>query len=40
MPQYMLSVIHGDDDAIPPGADFNDVFAAVDKFNTKLPRPR
>ena len=36
MPQYMISVIHGADDAIPPGVDINDVFAAVDKFNTKM----
>jgi hypothetical protein len=36
MKQYMLSVIHGDDNAVPPGTDFNDVFEAVDKFNAKL----
>lgn len=36
MAQYMISVIHGADDAIPAGTDINDVFAAVDKFNTKM----
>jgi hypothetical protein len=36
MTQYMLSVIHGEDNAIPAGVDWNDVFQAVDKFNTKL----
>jgi len=36
MTQYMLSVIHGEDNAIPPGVDFNDVIVAVDKFNAKL----
>lgn len=32
----MLSVIHGDDNAVPPGTDFNEVVEAVDKFNAKL----
>jgi hypothetical protein len=36
MTQYMISVIHGEDDAIPPGVDFSDVVAAVDKFNAKM----
>lgn len=36
MRQYMLSVIHGDDDAVPPGTDIQDVFEAVDAFNTRL----
>lgn len=36
MKQYMLSVIHGDDDAIPPGVDVNVVYEAVERFNTRL----
>jgi hypothetical protein len=36
MRQYMLSVIHGDDDAVPPGTDFGEVVAAVDRFNAAL----
>lgn len=36
MTQYMISVIHGEDDAIPEGTDWNDVAAAVDRFNQKM----
>jgi hypothetical protein len=36
MRQYMLSVIHGDDDAVPPGTDINEVIEAVDRFNQRL----
>jgi hypothetical protein len=36
MRQYMLSVIHGDDDAVPPGTDIDEVIAAVDRFNRRL----
>lgn len=36
MHQYMLSVHHDDDNAIPEGVDIADVYAAVDRFNTKL----
>lgn len=36
MHQYLLSVHHDDTNAIPEGVDVQDVFAAVDRFNTKL----
>lgn len=36
MHQYLLSVHHDDTNAIPDGVDVQDVFAAVDRFNTKL----
>lgn len=36
MRQYMLSVIHGEDNAVPPGTDFSEVFEAVDRFNQQL----
>ena len=36
MPQFMISVHHGDDDALPEGVDPQDVFAAVDAFNSRL----
>jgi hypothetical protein len=36
MRQYMLSVIHGDDDAVPPGTDVQTVYEAVDAFNKRL----
>lgn len=36
MTQYMLSVIHGDDDAMPPGVDPAEVYSAVDAFNARL----
>ena len=34
MHQYLLSVHHDDTNAIPEGVDVQDVFAAVDRFNT------
>src|SRR5690349_3718623 len=36
MSEYLLSVIHGDDNAVPEGTDMEAVFAAVDAFNTEL----
>jgi hypothetical protein len=36
MNEYLLSVIHGDDNAVPPGTDLEEVFKAVDAFNTEL----
>lgn len=36
MAQYLLSVHHGDDNALPEGADMNEIFAAVDAFNQRL----
>ena len=36
MGQYLLSVIHGDDNAVPEGTDLEKLFAAVDAFNTDL----
>ena len=36
MAEYLLSVIHGDDNAVPPGTDIEEVFKAVDAFNTEL----
>jgi hypothetical protein len=36
MHQYLMSVHHDDDNAIPEGVDFADVVAAVGRFNAKL----
>lgn len=36
MSEYLLSVIHGDDNAVPEGTDMEAVFASVDAFNTEL----
>ena len=36
MSEYLLSVIHGDDNAVPEGTDFADVVRDVDAFNAEL----
>ncbi len=36
MSEYLLSVIHGEDDAVPEGTDFADVVRDVDAFNATL----
>lgn len=36
MPHYLLSVHHGDDNALPPGVDPDSVYAAVEAFNQRL----
>lgn len=36
MSEYLLSVIHGEDNAVPEGTDFEVVFRDVDAFNTEL----
>lgn len=36
MPQYLLSVHHGDDNALPPGVEPAEVFEAVNAFNQGL----
>jgi hypothetical protein len=36
MSEYLLSVIHGDDNAIPEGTDIDEVVRTVDAFNAEL----
>ena len=36
MSEYLLSVIHGEDNAVPEGTDFADVVRDVDAFNADL----
>lgn len=36
MSEYLLSVIHGDDNAIPEGTDVDEVVRTVDTFNAEL----
>lgn len=36
MNEYLLSVIHGEDNAIPEGVDFTEVVSSVDVFNAEL----
>ena len=36
MSEYLLSVIHGDDNAIPEGTEVDEVVRTVDTFNAEL----